>query len=52
MTSPIVLGNMVEETPVVDGAYVVEAAMNPDNEGDVVTIKVEIPAYPFPYFRG
>lgn len=52
VTSPIVLGTVIEESPVVDGAYVVEAAMNPDNEGEVVTVQVEIPEYPTPYFRG
>jgi len=52
VTSPIVLGAVVKAAEVVEDAYVVEADLNPDNEGTQVTVAVDIPAYPFPYFRG
>lgn len=52
VTSPIQLGVVVEESRAEDGAYIVEAALNPDNEATVTTVEVSIPQYPFPYFRG
>ena len=53
-TSPILLGRTVEATEVVGDAYIVEQQLDPDNvEGkDPLTVTVEIPAYPAPYFRG
>lgn len=53
-TSPILLGRTVEAAEVVGDAYVVEQQLEPDNiEGKTpITVQVEIPAYPFPYFRG
>jgi hypothetical protein len=53
ITSPIQLGAFVEESkPNADGVYVVETALNPDNEESVTTVEVGIPEYPYPYFRG
>jgi hypothetical protein len=52
ITSPIVLGKQIPEAVVEGDSYVVEAALNPDNEDTQTTVEVEIPAYPFPYFRG
>lgn len=52
ISSPIQLGAVVETAEVTDGAYVVETALNPDNELMVTTVEVSIPQYPFPYFRG
>ena len=53
-TSPILLGRTVEAAEVVGDAYVVEQQLEPDNvEGHApVTVQVEIPAFPYPYFRG
>jgi hypothetical protein len=52
ITSPIVIGKHIAEAAVDGDAYVVETALNPDNEAVQTTVEVEIPAYPFPYFRG
>jgi hypothetical protein len=55
ITSPIQLGRKVEAAPQADGMYVVDHVMRaPDGgEGDAGTVvQVQIPAYPFPYFRG
>lgn len=52
ITSPIQLGAEVPITPAVDGAYAVEAPLNPDTEEVQTTVGVEIPQYPYPYFRG
>lgn len=54
ITSPILLGRKVEATREVDGAYVVQQQLEPDNTDAAVTsaVTVNIPAYPFPYFRG
>lgn len=51
-TSPIVLGKRVEEAKAEGDVYVVEAALDPDNEERQTTVAVSIPIYPFPYFRG
>lgn len=53
-TSPILLGRAVEEAEIVGDAYVVDQQLEPDNvEGHApLTVQVEIPAYPRPYFRG
>ena len=52
ITSPIVLGKRIEEAPAEADVYVVAAPLSPDNEDVQQTVEVEIPAYPFPYFRG
>lgn len=49
VSSPIALGKIIQEAPTVNDAYVVQVA--PDEDPDA-TVTVEIPAYPFPYFRG
>ena len=53
-TSPIAIGRKVEATQAVNDVYIVEQQLNSDKEQDAgpATIQVEIPAYPFPYFRG
>lgn len=53
-TSPISLGRMVEAAEVIGDKYIVDQQLEPDNveSGDPQTVQVEIPAYPFPYFRG
>ena len=51
VSSPIVLGKIVQESQAVNDAYVVEVPAESNEDPDAV-IKVEIPAYPFPYFRG
>jgi len=50
--SPIQLGAQVPEAEAVNGGYIVEAPLNPDNEPEVTTVAVTIPEYPYPYFRG
>lgn len=50
LSSPIMLGKVVQEAEVTDNAYVIETPINPDKPAD--TIRIEIPVYPFPYFRG
>lgn len=52
ITSPIALGRVVAEAPVVDDAYIVHTSIEPDNEPTAVEVEVVIPKYPFPYFRG
>lgn len=53
VTSPILLGRKVEEAPVVDGAYQVVHQLEPDNSDEnSKAVHVEIPTYPYPYFRG
>jgi hypothetical protein len=54
ITSPILLGRMVEEAPVVDGQYVATGSIAPENAPieEQVTTQIKIPLYPFPYFRG
>lgn len=47
ISSPILVGRIVEEAPVTDDHYVIEQE---DEDAPVPT--VAIPAYPFPYFRG
>lgn len=45
-SSPILLGRIVEEAPVLDDQYVIE------HEADAPVATSTIPAYPYPYFRG
>lgn len=54
ITSPIVLGRKVAAATEVDGTYEVHQQLEPDQSDVAVgtTVKVNIPAYPFPYFRG
>lgn len=54
ITSPIVLGRKVESAPEADGLYKVAQQLEADNAEDNATqvVHVDIPAYPFPYFRG
>lgn len=54
VTSPISLGRKVEAAEAVNDVYLVEQQLNPDNAeiGATTKVQVEIPAYPFPYFRG
>jgi uncharacterized protein (DUF927 family) len=51
VSSPIILGKIVQESTPVNDAYVVEVSAESEEDPDAV-IKVEIPAYPYPYFRG
>jgi uncharacterized protein (DUF927 family) len=48
ISSPILIGKIVEEAPVTDDHYVIEK--EEDEDSPVVTLA--IPAYPYPYFRG
>lgn len=48
VSSPILIGKIVEEAQVTDDQYVIEK--EEDDESPAVTLT--IPAYPFPYFRG
>lgn len=48
ISSPILLGRIVEEAPLVGDHYVVE----PEIEDAAPAPTTVIPAYPFPYFRG
>ena len=52
ITSPIVLGKRIEEATATDGVYSLETVITPDNEVVQTRVSIEIPAYPFPYFRG
>ena len=53
ISSPIMLGRKVEAAAAVNATYVVEQQLSPDGEQDGVgSVLVEIPEYPFPYFRG
>ena len=53
-TSPISIGRKIEAAAIVNDSYVVEQQLEPDNveSGTPQTVQVNIPAYPFPYFRG
>ena len=48
VSSPILIGKVVEEAQVTDDQYVIEK--EEDDESPAVSLT--IPAYPFPYFRG
>lgn len=48
ISSPILIGKVVEEAQVTDDQYVIEK--EEDEESPAVSLT--IPAYPFPYFRG
>lgn len=48
ISSPILVGTVVEEAPVTDDQYVIDK--EEDDESPALTLT--IPAYPFPYFRG
>ena len=50
--SPIVLGMEIAQAEVEDGEYVVEAGIQPDEDGIPVVERYRIPEYPFPFFRG
>jgi hypothetical protein len=50
ISSPIVLGKVVEETETLGDVYVIETPINPEKPAEF--IRIEIPTYPFPYFRG
>ena len=52
--SPIALGRKMEAAEAVNDVYVVAQQLEPDNTELATphTVQVEIPAYPFPYFRG
>ena len=52
ITSPITLGKRVAEAPVTGDVYELETMLNPDNELVQTRVAIEIPTYPFPYFRG
>lgn len=51
ISSPIVLGKIIQEATPINDAYVVEVSAKGDEDPDA-KVTVEIPAYPFPYFRG
>ena len=53
-TSPIAIGRKVEAAEIVGDSYVVEQQLEPDNAetSAPAMVQVNIPAYPFPYFRG
>lgn len=48
ISSPILLGKIVEEAPVTDDHYVIEQ----EDDEDIPLPAISIPAYPYPYFRG
>ena len=48
VSSPIILGRVVQQAPVENDQYMIEKPM--DDESPAVTLA--IPAYPYPYFRG
>ena len=54
ITSPISLGKTVDESAPIDGVYVVEQQLNPDNSDSNAPkfVQINIPTYPYPYFRG
>ena len=48
ISSPILIGKVVEEAQVTDDQYVVEK----EEDAESPAMALTIPAYPFPYFRG
>lgn len=52
--SPISIGRKVEAAELVGDSYIVEQQLEADNAESSAphTVQVNIPAYPFPYFRG
>ena len=48
VSSPILIGRVVEEAQVTDDQYVVEK----EEDAESPAMSLTIPAYPFPYFRG
>jgi hypothetical protein len=51
-SSPISIGRIVEAAEPQGDVYIVEAPLHADTAENNVTVEVEIPLYPFPYFRG
>lgn len=53
VTSPIAIGRVVKAAEAVEGVYTVEHAAEPETDGRAApTVQVNIPSYPYPYFRG
>lgn len=48
VTSPLLIGKIIEEAPVTDDQYVVEK----EEDEESPALSLTIPAYPYPYFRG
>jgi hypothetical protein len=48
VSSPILIGKVVEEAQVTDDQYVIEK----EEDAESPAVSLTIPAYPFPYFRG
>ena len=51
IASPILIGKKIEAAQPENDAYIVEAQLDGD-EDDSSKVTIEIPAYPYPYFRG
>ena len=48
VSTPIMLGKIVEEAPVENDQYIIEKP----EDGESPAVSLAIPAYPYPYFRG
>jgi uncharacterized protein (DUF927 family) len=53
VVSPILIGKKIEAAPAEGDAYIIETPLDGDDSDKVGdTVKIEVPAYPYPYFRG
>ena len=48
VSTPLLLGKIVEAAPITDDTYIIEKP----EDAETPAITLNIPAYPFPYFRG
>lgn len=48
VSTPIMLGKIIEAAPVENDQYIIETPV----EGDTPSVTLAVPAYPYPYFRG
>lgn len=53
VVSPILIGKKIEAAPAEGDSYIIETPLDGDDSDKVGdTVKIEVPAYPYPYFRG
>lgn len=53
VSSPILIGKKIEAAPTEGDSYIIEAALEGEGDDKIgETVTIEVPAYPFPYFRG
>ena len=51
VVSPILIGKKIEAAPAEGDSYIIEAPLDGEDQSDQ-TVTIEVPTYPYPYFRG